>query len=80
MNSASDIGIDIRQSGRDALAEALQASRRDTLRTFERYAAGLATLSVPMQATLNQPMWPSSHSGGFSVACIGTLKVASPAA
>lgn len=65
MNSASDIGIDIRQSGRDALAEALQASRRDTLRTFERYAAGLATLSVPMQATLNPPLWELGHIGWF---------------
>ena len=65
MNSASDIGIRIRQSGREALADALQASRRDTLRTFERYAAGLATSSVPMQATLNPPLWELGHIGWF---------------
>ena len=48
-----------------ALAAALQASRADTLQHVQRLQHALPGLQVPQQATLNPPMWPSSHSGGL---------------
>ena len=50
-----------------ALAAALQASRADTLATFERYEAALAdpALGVPLRAELNPPRWELGHIGWF---------------
>jgi ergothioneine biosynthesis protein EgtB len=47
------------------LAQALQASRRDTLATFAAYAAARPDLSVPMSAELNPPLWELGHIGWF---------------
>jgi len=47
------------------LAEALQASRRDTLATFAVYEAELPSLAVPLRAELNPPLWELGHIGWF---------------
>lgn len=48
-----------------ALAQALQASRRDTLATFEAVQEGLAGAAVPPWPTLNPPLWELGHIGWF---------------
>lgn len=48
-----------------ALAEALRASRKDTLRTFAAYRRALPELRVPQRATLNPPLWELGHIGWF---------------
>jgi len=59
-------GTAIRQAGRDVLAAALQASRRDTLATFAACEAALgAGLPVPQRACLNPPLWELGHLGWF---------------
>jgi ergothioneine biosynthesis protein EgtB len=55
----------IRQAGAAALAEALAASRRDTLATFAAYEAALPGLRVPERETLNPPLWELGHIGWF---------------
>jgi len=54
-----------RQGGAAALAQALQASRADTLATFAAYQAQLPGLQVPQQPTLNPPLWELGHIGWF---------------
>jgi ergothioneine biosynthesis protein EgtB len=54
-----------RQLGRDALAEALGASREDTLATFSVYERSLPGLRVPQQVELNPPLWELGHIGWF---------------
>ena len=49
----------------EALAEALRASRRDTLATFACYEAVLPGLAVPLRAELNPPLWELGHIGWF---------------
>jgi len=47
------------------LARELQASRRDTLATFDAYARALRDLAVPYRAELNPPLWELGHVGWF---------------
>jgi len=54
-----------RRGGREALAEALLASRADTLATFADYRRALPGLQVPMRAGLNPPLWELGHVGWF---------------
>ena len=63
----------LRQSGAEALAQALQASRRDTLATFELFEAALAArdFAVPQSIELNPPLWELGHIGWFQTHWIG---------
>ncbi|MEN9630464.1 MAG: hypothetical protein RJA10_3692, partial [Pseudomonadota bacterium] len=55
-----------RAIGPRALAEALQASRRDTLATFAAYQQALGPgLPVPFEPGLNPPLWELGHIGWF---------------
>jgi gamma-glutamyl hercynylcysteine S-oxide synthase len=67
MTPAADAGHTIRHAGRDALAQALQASRHDTLATFALYADALArrAFTVPQRAELNPPLWELGHINWF---------------
>ena len=56
----------LRQAGPDALAAALQASRRDTLDTLAQYEAALPGLTVPHHADLNPPRWELGHIHWFA--------------
>lgn len=48
-----------------ALAEALLASRADTLATFDAFQAALDGLRVPLRQDLNPPLWELGHIGWF---------------
>ena len=48
-----------------ALAQALQASRRDTLATFAAFERALPGLQVPQAPQLNPPLWELGHVGWF---------------
>lgn len=54
-----------RQGGAAALADALRASRCDTLATFSSYEQALPDLTVPRQRELNPPLWELGHIGWF---------------
>ena len=54
-----------RAGGADALAEALQASRADTLATFAAYERALPGLVVALRDELNPPLWELGHIGWF---------------
>lgn len=54
-----------RQGGALALAQALLASRCDTLATFAAYEAALPGLRVPPRRELNPPLWELGHIGWF---------------
>lgn len=54
-----------RRGGPDALAEALAASRADTLATFAAYEQALPDLAVPRRAEVNPPLWELGHIGWF---------------
>lgn len=54
-----------RQGDAAALALALQASRADTLATFDAYCAALPGLRVPLRPELNPPLWELGHIGWF---------------
>jgi ergothioneine biosynthesis protein EgtB len=54
-----------RRAGPAALAAALQASRQDTLATFEAVRRALPDLQVPYEAGLNPPLWELGHVGWF---------------
>ena len=54
-----------RRAGRRELAEALRASRADTLATFDAYARALPGLVVPRRDELNPPLWELGHIGWF---------------
>ncbi|WP_298828524.1 selenoneine synthase SenA [uncultured Piscinibacter sp.] len=55
----------MRHAAPAALAEALRASREDTLRTFADYRRALPDLRVPQDAALNPPLWELGHIGWF---------------
>ena len=48
-----------------ALAQALQASRCDTLATFSVYEQALPDLRVPLHDDINPPLWELGHIGWF---------------
>jgi gamma-glutamyl hercynylcysteine S-oxide synthase len=54
-----------RQADAMQLALALAASRRDTLATWAVFEQQLPSLTVPMQPTLNPPLWELGHIGWF---------------
>ena len=49
----------------EALAQALLASRADTLATFSAYERALPGLQVPLRPELNPPLWELGHIGWF---------------
>lgn len=66
MNPRAISGMHARRLEPAALAEALRASRADTLATFDAYAAALgAALAVPRAPELNPPLWELGHIGWF---------------
>ncbi|MFO0232098.1 MAG: DinB family protein, partial [Burkholderiales bacterium] len=62
---------DARRAGAAWLAEALRASRADTLATFEAYRRALPDLAVPLRGGLNPPLWEIGHVGWFQDFWIG---------
>ena len=56
---------DFRSASKSVLADALRASRRDTLATFAQIEAALPDLQVPYRAELNPPLWELGHVGWF---------------
>ena len=54
-----------------ALAQALRASRADTLATFAALASALPDLRVPLHADLNPPLWELGHIGWFQEYWLG---------
>jgi iron(II)-dependent oxidoreductase len=54
-----------RRGGSVWLAQALQASRRDTLATFAAYERALPGLRVPLRPEFNPPLWELGHVGWF---------------
>ena len=60
-------GVSIRRAGKQALAEALQASRSDTLDTLALYEAAFADTGfvVPQRSELNPPLWEMGHINWF---------------
>jgi len=62
---SADTGVAIRHAGPAVLAEALQASRRDTLARFAAIERALPHLRVPPRETLNPPLWELGHIGWF---------------
>ncbi|WP_157265248.1 selenoneine synthase SenA [Azohydromonas aeria] len=67
MDPDADPGECLRRAGPDALAAALQASRRDTLATFAVFEAALPDLRAapPGHPDLNPPLWELGHVGWF---------------
>jgi iron(II)-dependent oxidoreductase len=63
--SVTPIADAARRGDAQWLAEALQASRRDTLSTFAAYERALLGLQVPRRAELNPPLWELGHIGWF---------------
>lgn len=57
--------LDARQGGPEVLAEALAASRADTLATFAAFERAMPQLAVPLRAELNPPLWELGHVGWF---------------
>lgn len=73
MMSAADEGGALRQAGAHTLAQALQASRLDTLATFALYEEALMGhgFVVPQDAELNPPLWELGHIGWFQTHWLG---------
>ena len=63
--SVSRMAQAARQGPPQALADALAASRADTLATFAVYQQALPDLAVPLHAELNPPLWELGHIGWF---------------
>ncbi|MBW8843860.1 MAG: ergothioneine biosynthesis protein EgtB [Burkholderiales bacterium] len=63
--SLTRAAFDARRGGPGALAEALAASRADTLATFAAYEWALPDLTVPLHADINPPLWELGHVGWF---------------
>jgi iron(II)-dependent oxidoreductase len=63
--------LDARRGSPADLAQALAASRADTLATFAAYERGLPGLAVPLRAELNPPLWELGHIGWFQEFWIG---------
>ena len=59
------LGTTIRHAGRELLATALVASRRDTLETFAQMALALAGQQIPQRAEFNPLLWELGHIGWF---------------
>ena len=57
--------LDARRGTPEALADALHASRADTLAAFAVYERALPGLQVPLRAELNPPLWELGHIGWF---------------
>ncbi len=55
----------VRVASAAALAQALKASRGDTLRTFAAIDRALSGTPVPRHDTLNPPLWELGHIGWF---------------
>lgn len=70
-SSLTRAALDARQGSPGALAQALAASRADTLATFAAYAQALPGLAVPLQAEINPPLWELGHIGWFQEFWIG---------
>jgi len=60
-----------RRGAPGVLAEALAASRADTLATFAAYERALPGLTVPLSAEINPPLWELGHIGWFQEFWIG---------
>lgn len=60
-----------RRGGPGALAEALNASRADTLATFAAFERALPELQVPQRTGLNPPLWELGHIGWFQEHWLG---------
>jgi ergothioneine biosynthesis protein EgtB len=67
----TDSALAARGGGRAWLAQALRASRADTLATFDAYARALPALTVPYREELNPPLWELGHIGWFQEWWIG---------
>lgn len=63
--SLTPAALDARQGAPGALAQALAASRADTLATFAAYERSLPGLAVPLRAEVNPPLWELGHIGWF---------------
>ncbi|KQW43551.1 MULTISPECIES: selenoneine synthase SenA [unclassified Roseateles] len=63
--SLTRAALDARRGGPEALAQALAASRADTLATFADYERALPGLAVPLRADINPPLWELGHIGWF---------------
>ena len=63
--SLTRAALDARRGPPEALAEALVASRADTLATFAAYERALPDLQVPLRDDLNPPLWELGHVGWF---------------
>jgi ergothioneine biosynthesis protein EgtB len=63
--ATGDVAASARRAGRGALADALRASRADTLATFAAYVRALPALVVPQREELNPPLWELGHIGWF---------------
>lgn len=63
--SVAPAAAQARQGSPQALAEALQASRADTLALFARFEQALPGLRVPRRPELNPPLWELGHIGWF---------------
>jgi ergothioneine biosynthesis protein EgtB len=61
----------VRRAGRHELADALQASRNDTLATFAAVLHALPGLRVPLHPWLNPPLWELGHVGWFQEFWVG---------
>ena len=64
-SSTTPAAAHAREGGREVLAQALRASRADTLGTFATCERALANLQVPLRAELNPPLWELGHVGWF---------------
>jgi len=65
MRLASDPAPSARSAPAPLLADALRASRSDTLATFAACERALPGLVVPQRSTLNPPLWELGHVGWF---------------
>ena len=67
MSASTGQGQALREAGAETLAQALQASRQDTLATFDLYEAALSgsDFVVPQSVELNPPLWELGHIGWF---------------
>ncbi len=63
--SPGAIAAAARRAGRRALADALRASRADTLAAFADFERALPGLVVPRTDELNPPLWELGHIGWF---------------
>ena len=60
-----EVAASARRASRRALADALRASRADTVATFAAYLRAIPGLVVPRRAELNPPLWELGHIGWF---------------